>query len=90
MPETPPNPPRSGHPGKPPPDDGDAAAEEGSTTGTPHSYGQSAPMADDDSTATIVHTIQPQDQSNDDDPRDTVEDLAGEPIREANEDEPPR
>lgn len=92
MPQMPPNPPRSGHPGKPPQrEDSEDTNEEMTSSRGPHSYGQSAPMPDDDSSATVVRQVhqqnQPQDPS-DEDPRDTLEDLAGEPIREEGEDEP--
>ena len=99
MPPTPPNPPRSGHPAKPPArevDETTPSAQRASEAPSPRSYGQSAPMAEDTDSGVVVRRVhQPGtgDSSNagqdEDDPRETLEDLVGEPVREEGEDEPP-
>ncbi len=89
MPQSPPNPPRSGHPGKPPRREGDDDSNVDVTAKpVPHSYGQPAPMPDDGSPGTVVQPIASAQSADDDDPRETLEDLAGEPIREEGEDDP--
>jgi hypothetical protein len=85
MPTTP-QPPRKGHPGRPPKrDDGDKRA-----SGKPRSYGQSAPMPGKDEQQiegeirAPVHKIARHEHAH-----QSVEDLAGEPMREEGEDEEP-
>ena len=98
MPPTPPNPPRSGHPGRPSARDVDEttpSVQRAAEAPTPHSYGQSAPVGENTDSEVVVRRVhQPGtgDSANagqhEDDPRETLEDLAGEPIREEGEDEP--
>jgi hypothetical protein len=73
-----PNPPRDGHPGKPPRRRGRGASD-----GTqperpkPRSYGQSAEMPDSPASGDRVELE-----------HESLEELAGEPVREEGEDEP--
>jgi hypothetical protein len=72
-----PQPPRKGHPGQPPRRKGakqDAAGR--APDRQPHSYGQSAPLP------------QPPESGRVDFEHESVEELAGEPMREEGEDEP--
>jgi hypothetical protein len=77
-----PNAPREGHPGKPPrrrKDQGAEGAERGAPRSrrAPRSYGQSAPMPEaDEQHGKVEHE------------HESLEDLAGEPVREEGEDEP--
>lgn len=74
-----PNPPREGHPGKPPRRRRRGATDESARpTRAPRSYGQSAEMPKPASGDLI--DLEP----------DSIEDLAGEPMREEGEDEEPR
>lgn len=76
-----PNPPRDGHPGKPP-RRRNATKEIDGQTIKPHSYGQSAEMPEPakDSESKDLIDLEP----------DSIEDLAGEPMREDDDDEKPR
>ncbi len=88
MPTTP-QPPREGHPGQPPRRDDDADAKK-APTGKPHSYGQSAPMPGADEAPIEGETRAPARKiARVEEQHESVEDLAGEPMREAGEDEPP-
>jgi hypothetical protein len=70
-----PNPPREGHPGKPPRRRGQSADEETRRSKIkPHSYGQSAPMPETPEKVEHEH--------------ESLEELAGEPVREEHEDDP--
>jgi hypothetical protein len=86
MPTTP-QPPRNGHPGRPPSRDDDDATRK-PAAGDARSYGQSAPMPAADeppiegetrAPARKIARVEEQHQS--------VEELAGEPMRESGEDE---
>ena len=75
-----PNPPRDGHPGKPPRRrNRRTAAEVEAQKIKPHSYGQSAemPKPAEGSASNDLIDLEP----------DSIEDLAGEPMREDDEDE---
>ena len=86
MPTTP-QPPRKGHPGKPPRRDSDED-EKKAPARAPQSYGQSAPMPGageppiEGETRGPTHKINRVEAQH-----ESVEDLAGEPMREAGEDE---
>jgi hypothetical protein len=71
-----PNSPREGHPGKPPRRKKDADGEQDKPKRAPRSYGQSAPMPDTEQTPGRVEHE-----------HESLEELAGEPIREEGEDE---
>jgi len=74
-----PNPPREGHPGKPPRRRGRKVSEgQGKPARAPRSYGQSAEMPE------------PAAEGRVDLKHESVEDLAGEPMREDGDDEKPR
>lgn len=84
MPTTP-QPPRKGHPGQPPRRDDEADAAH-----NPHSYGQSAPMPGADEPPIEGETRGPARKiARAEEKHDSVEDLAGEPMRESGEDEEP-
>lgn len=86
MPTTP-QPPRKGHPGQPPSRDDDADAKK-TPARKAQSYGQSAPMpgagepAIEGETRTAARKIERVEERH-----QSVEELAGEPMREAGEDE---
>jgi hypothetical protein len=88
MPTTP-QPPRKARAGGPPRRDGDADAKKPAGSAS-HSYGQSAPMPGADEapiegeTRAPVHKIARTESAH-----ESVEELAGEPMREAGEDEEP-
>lgn len=86
---TAPQPPRKGHPGQPPSRDDDAEAKTAPAS-APQSYGQSAPMpaageppieGETRAPARKITRVEEQHES--------VEELAGEPMRETGEDEEP-
>jgi hypothetical protein len=86
MPTTP-QPPRKGHPARPPSRDGDADAKKASAR-KPRSYGQSAPMPGADEPPIEGETRAPARKiSRVEEKHESVEELAGEPMREAGEDE---
>jgi len=86
MPTTP-QPPREGHPGQPPRRDDDADAKR-APAGKPHSYGQSAPMPGEDEAPIEGETRAPARKiARVEEQHESVEDLAGEPMREEGEDE---
>jgi hypothetical protein len=86
---TAPQPPKKGHPGQPPSRDEDADARKAPAS-APRNYGQSAPMpgageppieGETRAPARKITRVEQQHES--------VEDLAGEPMRESGEDEEP-
>ena len=88
MPTTP-QPPRKGHPGKPPRRDGDADKDaKKAPARKARSYGQSAPMPGADEPPIAGETRAPARKiARVEEQHESVEDLAGEPMREAGEDE---
>lgn len=72
-----PNPPREGHPAKPPRRRRQGASDEAAPKRRPRSYGQSAEMPTSADSDKVEYE------------HETIEDLAGEPVREEGEDEKP-
>ena len=88
MPTTP-QPPRKARAGRPPSRDGDSDAKKPAST-APHSYGQSAPMPEADEAPIEGETRAPARKiARTEGKHESVEELAGEPMREAGEDEEP-
>jgi hypothetical protein len=84
---TAPQPPRKGHPGRPPSRDDDADARKAPAR-APQSYGQSAPMPATDEPPIEGETRAPARKiTRVEEKHQSVEELAGEPMREAGEDE---
>jgi len=82
---TAPQPPRKGHPGRPPGDDAD---EKQPASGDARSYGQSAPMPGADEPPIEGETRAPARKiARVEESHESVEELAGEPMREAGEDD---
>lgn len=87
MPPTP-QPPSKGRAGRPPRRDGEADAKK-APAGAPKSYGQSAPMPAADEPPVEGETRAPAHRiARVEDRHQSVEELAGEPMRESGEDEP--
>lgn len=86
MPTTP-QPPRKAHAGRPPSRDGDTD-EKNLSSSEPRSYGQTAPMPDADAAPIEGETRAPSRKiARAEGEHESVEELAGEPMREAGEDE---
>ena len=86
---TAPQPPRKGHPGQPPSRDDDADANKTPARAS-QSYGQSAPMPGADEPPTEGETRAPARKiERVEEQHESVEELAGEPMRESGEDEEP-
>ena len=84
---TAPQPPRKGHPGRPPSRDDDADAKKAPAR-APQSFGQSAPMPAADEPPIEGETRAPARKiTRVEEKHESVEELAGEPMREAGEDE---
>ena len=84
---TAPQPPRKGHPGQPPSRDDDADGKKAPAR-KPQSYGQSAPMPGADEPPIEGETRAPARKiTRVEEQHESVEELAGEPMRESGEDE---